>query len=483
MTAACKKKAAGRLRSAAFFLYRFPFVNAETRTRQGRLSENAVHVTPSQGIRQRGAWRAILSGQARDTAIEAVDQIADALRPAVNSWGRRWDDPAGIDNASLACGRAGAALFYAYRAAALPSRDDVPAIDLLDEALEQMSERVMDCSLFCGFTGVAWLCEQVRALSEEARNQDEDDANEEIDRALLEHVSRPREDGEWDLIDGLVGIGIYGIERLERPAGRLIAEQVVQRLAELARPHEGGLTWPTPSRRHQEDARTSRAEMSFNLGMAHGVPGPLAFLGHACRAGVCVAAAKSLLEGVVPWLLGQQLSDASLSCYPHFRGPGLSATPGRCAWCYGDPGIATALWAAAQGAGREDWRREALSLARHAAERRTERRDVMDAGLCHGAGGVGHIFNRLFQASGDPLLGEAARYWLQSAISKRFSSGGIGRFRTWSQERIEDGEWIDDPRLLTGAAGTGLALLAAATDLPPAWDRFMLLSSRQDAET
>jgi hypothetical protein len=36
--------------------------------------------------------------------------------------------------------------------------------------------------------------------------------------------------------------------------------------------------------------------------------------------------------------------------------------------------------------------------------------------------------------------------------------------------------WRDDPCLLTGSAGTALALLAATTDVEPAWDRFLALS-------
>ena len=55
--------------------------------------------------RQGRRWKPTLIGASRQAAIEAVDAIADALQPAMESWGKRWDDPAGIDNASMACGR------------------------------------------------------------------------------------------------------------------------------------------------------------------------------------------------------------------------------------------------------------------------------------------------------------------------------------------------------------------------------------------
>ena len=41
---------------------------------------------------------------------------------------------------------------------------------------------------------------------------------------------------------------------------------------------------------------------------------------------------------------------------------------------------------------------------------------VVDAGLCHGAAGLGHVFNRLFQATGEQRLALAAREWFSVAL-------------------------------------------------------------------
>jgi len=74
---------------------------------------------------------------------------------------------------------------------------------------------------------------------------------------------------------------------------------------------------------------------------------------------------------------------------------------------------------------------------------------VVGAGFCHGAIGLAHIFNRLYQANGEPVFREAARRWF--------------------------GHVLDESQL-EGAAGIGLALLAAMTPLEPRWDRLFLLS-------
>ncbi len=67
----------------------------------------------------------------------------------------------------------------------------------------------------------------------------------------------------------------------------------------------------------------------------------------------------------------------------------------RLAWCYGDPGIAASLMAAAGAAGRPDWYRVAVDVACRAAARDLALAGVKDSGICHGAAGLAHIFNRL----------------------------------------------------------------------------------------
>jgi hypothetical protein len=111
-----------------------------------------------------------------------------------------------------------------------------------------------------------------------------------------------------------------------------------------------------------------------------------------------------------------------------------------------------------------------------AASVRTRRDDVVDTQLCHGSAGVAHAFARLHRATGDPACADAARFWFERTLELRRPGRGLAGFRTWSYERTREGEWMDDPRLLTGIAGTGLALLGAVADEEPAWDRAFLLS-------
>jgi NADPH-dependent ferric siderophore reductase len=62
----------------------------------------------------------------------------------------------------------------------------------------------------------------------------------------------------------------------------------------------------------------------------------------------------------------------------------------------------------------------------------------------------------MYQATGDARFAHAARRWADHALS----GDGVGL------------------GLLMGSAGVGLALLAMLTDIPPAWDRALLLSDK-----
>jgi hypothetical protein len=182
-----------------------------------------------------------------------------------------------------------------------------------------------------------------------------------------------------------------------------------------------------------------------------------------------------LLTEAVGWLLAQRLPDGERSCFPTFVAAGHSPEPARTAWCYGDPGIAAVLLIAAQATGSAEWQATALDLARTAAGREAAEARVRDAGLCHGAAGLAHLFNRMHQATGDAALGEAARDWFHRALDMRDPERGVAGFPALMPGPGSP-QWVADPGLLMGSTGVGLALLAAIGTVEPAWDRVLMLS-------
>ena len=113
------------------------------------------------------------------------------------------------------------------------------------------------------------------------------------------------------------------------------------------------------------------------------------------------------------------------------------------------------------------WTQDALAIACQGASRLDGRYGVVDAGICHGAAGLGHLYNRLFQATGHDVFRATARAWFERTLAMRQPDAGIAGFLTLIG--LPD-SWGADSSFLTGVNGIALALLAAATPCVPAWD-------------
>jgi hypothetical protein len=260
---------------------------------------------------------------------------------------------------------------------------------------------------------------------------------------------------------------------------------VIDRFDETAERTAQGVTWCTRPELLPQNQREEYPDGYYNLGLAHGVPGVIALLGQVCtisdkRLRGTRQKARALLDGAVAWLLAQEPADRSQS-FAHIVAKGVAPKSSRLAWCYGDLGIAVALLQAARGARDASWEREALRIARRCAERPTEKSGVVDCGLCHGAAGVGHLFNRLYLATGDETFKDAARFWFGRTLDMRRPKASIAGFpaREFDPDRPDQIRWVAQPGILTGAAGVALALLAAVTNIDPAWDRMLLVSGNQ----
>jgi hypothetical protein len=421
----------------------------------------------------------VVDGALRLEAESALRRIAESISGPLAAW-----VPAGTPEEAraaadvfLGSGAAGFAVLQAYLAVAFPAGDHAErSARYLETATDAASLLPMDASLFSGFTGVAWAVEH---LADGACGPATGDRLDAIDDALLAHVGDGDGPSHFDLVSGLVGIGVYAAERLPRPGALDLLRLVVARLWERGERFPEGIAWRTP-----DDVLASSPWPlgPFDLGLAHGIPCAIALLAIACAHGVEPDKARALLEGAVAWLRARSLRSEEGSAFPRSSGPGSESLPSRLAWCYGDAGIASALFLAGRGAGVESWVEDALGLARRAAARDPATSGVRDAPLCHGAAGVAHIFNRFHQSTGEQTFADAARAWIRRTLDYLEPGRGIGGFRAWLPDAASGGVWVDDPGLLSGSVGVGLALLAAVTPIEPEWDRVLLLSARSSAE-
>jgi hypothetical protein len=395
------------------------------------------------------AWSAVVPPDRRSQILALVTQIADRATSDRYGPAARWN---------LSSGQAGEALLLSWLTAAGVADHGDAATELLIDAFEGAAgDEPARASFFSGMSGIGFVIEQHTCLT--SRSLPGDPCSQ-IDEALTDLLESWTWTGDYDLVDGLVGVGIYCLARLPRRSAARAVERIVRLLDEGAEAVGPGVAWFTPPEELPPHQVAEFPQGFYNLGVAHGVPGVISFLAQACASGVARSGTEQLVEGAVAWLLDQRVTNTA-SAFPYSVAPGIEPKPARSAWCYGDPGVAAVLVLAGQVMGRSGWRNAGLAVARNAALRPPGGTGVVDAGLCHGAGGLAQIFNRLFHATGDELFALSARSWLASTVE--MTNGTPGR--------------VNGTGFLEGTSGVGLALLAATTPLEPAWDAALAIST------
>jgi lantibiotic biosynthesis protein len=414
-----------------------------------------------------GTWQPLLDGDLQARALAVADEIAAELKS-------RGADM--TSDGSLASGHAGLAVAFAYFDQALPGRGYGDAAGVhLNAATDYLAEYPLNADLYGGFTGIAWAAAQVERLA--GRSSAAGDEFGEIDDLLLDMLSAPAWEGHYDLISGLVGVGVYALERLPHPKAHECLTRVVQHLDRWSEVRPDGATWHTPLHLLPPHRRQVRPNGEDNLGLAHGAPGPIALLAQASAAGAAGDVAARLVDQAVPWLMAQRMNYSPSASFGYEVFPEDDQGPSRSAWCYGDCGIAAALLNAARSRGNAEWERTAVELAVAAGNRPDAEMGVADAGMCHGWAGLAHIFNRLYQTSGDARLAEPARRYVERTLAMQHPGRGIAGYAAWASHGDQPWDWASEVGLLEGAAGVAMALAAAATDVAPTWDSVMLISN------
>ncbi|MFE1404315.1 lanthionine synthetase C family protein [Streptomyces sp. NPDC058770] len=314
--------------------------------------------------------------------------------------------------------------------------------------------------------------------------------------------SRARESGpgvDWaayDLINGVSGTTRLLLDAVADPAENGSAVEValaasLRHLVDLTAPvrADGHRVpgWWVPARLQISDRdRETYPRGDFNLGMAHGIAGPLAVLSAAYETGHGTPELCDAVRRVAEWLLSWTLSDDSGPYWPARAGWDEEIAPHRprqmftrTAWCYGTPGVAAALFRAGTALDRPDWRTAAVDALRAALRRDESRWAIEGPTVCHGYAGLLRVVARIAEATGDPDL-RAGRRRLTGKVlelvdvSAPFGFRHLMRFPAAARSPVPH-RAVDTAGMLEGAAGVALALLPVG-DGPLPWDRTLGLA-------
>jgi lantibiotic biosynthesis protein len=437
-----------------------------------------------------GLLDAPASAAALAVAAEVGARVADPARvaDAVAAAGRQTAHPASVHwrDHAVGQGHAGLALLFG----ALHRHDPAQGWDRTAHQHLALAARAAEAlprppaGLFAGLAGLGLVATSLSGDGTRYRR-----LLATVDQALVARVpglagaarSAVRAGGlavrELDLISGLSGVGAYLLLRREAAGLR----EVLGGLVELTGSDRSGPRWRTPPEQLSPDERARYPNGYLNCGLAHGIPGPLAVLSLALRAGIDLPGLPDAVARTTAWLAARRTDHPSGPTWPNavpLPGPSgttapVPAGPARTAWCYGGPGVAAALRLAGDalgraGAGYHDLAAAALSasLARPDEEGRPG-----SPTFCHGRAGLLAVTSAFARATGDDRFRRAAA-GMAAELLDRFDPAAPLGYR----DVETGGRPIDQPGLLTGAPGVALSLLGAAWPAEPAWARLFLLA-------
>ncbi|AUH42222.1 lanthionine synthetase C family protein [Streptomyces sp. CMB-StM0423] len=276
----------------------------------------------------------------------------------------------------------------------------------------------------------------------------------------------------YDAIKGLAGIGRvllaahlrgYGTEA--EPGLRAALKALTHM---ILTPHGSRPGWWLPATEHPPTVHVHPSGAA-TTGLAHGVAGPLATLAIAHTAGHTCPGQADAIHTAATWL--QNWREPAGTWPPYVSGNDLDTgsttrhTPGRRdAWCYGAPGISSALTLAADALKESTLAHAGRRALATMGERPSTQWDTEGPALCHGTAGV---LQTAAQSGSNTVARRAAEHLVATDTLKHLSE---------QPNNSAQGE----PGFLTGAAGTALVLADYSglipTDCPAAWDCLMLLT-------
>ncbi len=368
-------------------------------------------------------------------------------------------------------------LFFGYLEKALmgPTWGDIT--ERLNEGIAKAPDSA-SFALFGGLSGLGWTIEHLSRLSGSSESHPggnrrilgsgDDDPLEDLDYHLLRQLQRPTWPTSYDLITGLVGHGVYFLEKIYDPKARTGLLLILDQLEKRAELTAHGITWKT----EPEHLPSHQLEMApngyYNLGVAHGVPGIIYFLNELVVAQIEVGRVECLLDQAMRWFMSIVNPKREYGiCDPWIA---LGKPGCRLAWCYCDLGVAVVLLQVALRSQRTDWLQVAEQLIESVLVWPHEYTEIDDAPLCHGAFGAAHCFNRLYQYTKDSRCLEKALYFIEAGLEMREQNGGVGGFYSVRKTRKTSAAFLN------GSIGVALQLLAALSPESPGWDRLLLLS-------
>lgn len=209
-------------------------------------------------------------------------------------------------------------------------------------------------------------------------------------------------------------------------------------------------------------------DYSYNIGMAHGVPGIISALSLIVLQGKSNQNGEYVLKKLVEFMLeinkkvGKKLLPSEGVIKDKYT---TSWKATRCAWCYGNPGIAASMHLAARALKSQRIEDARENLIDNMANNSFSRWMITSPMLCHGYSGVLEILLRIggFKIIHDFELIDKIIECINYNKKYCFNNNDLGKSK-------------DICGFLDGSTGVALTLLNLISNVDPVWDQVLLIS-------
>ncbi|MBS4192865.1 lanthionine synthetase C family protein [Bacillus sp. FJAT-49705] len=286
---------------------------------------------------------------------------------------------------------------------------------------------------------------------------------------------------DYDVIEGLTGIGRYLIQ-LDDSESRKATIKAVRYLVSLTNDilcdnHIVHGWYISQENQFLENEKNMYPKGNFNLGLSHGIAGPLSFLSSAYSSGIIIEGQKEAIEKIVSFYKTWAQKDQYGMVWPdrvkfeEFVSREKDDIPvNNESWCYGIPGISHSLMLAAGALEDASLMKYSIDAFEEIFSRPESIWSIKSPTFCHGYAGLLYITQKFYLNNPNSQL-EGFRTKLIKYILNQYNEELPFGFLDYDHRG-----GAQNPGLLLGTAGILLVLISLLKNETAEWDSIFLLS-------
>ncbi len=357
----------------------------------------------------------------------------------------------------------------------------------LKKAIEK--EGIASLSIFSGLSGICFSI--LQASREGTRYQNllqklhayliqelEKGVFSELEEKIQLGIASRMED--YELISGITGVGSYFLEIKEEKTLQKVLKLLIDRTKNIKIGTHSVPGWYVPSHfQFIAEDKKKFPKGNFNLGMAHGIAGPLTLLSLCLLEGIHVEGQKEAIEKMGKWLVERRSTFDGEIYWPDrvsfeeetaqkFANGPITFD----AWCYGSAGVARALYLASQATKDSAMKEASIAGFEAIAYRKKSLWNLNTSSLCHGFSGTMLMMHLMARDTKIPLFNSACTEMQEHLLEQFDPDTFLGffdfepliqdQFISNQTDEVRRAEFIKVQKagLLDGISGILLALLS-----------------------